>query len=134
MTDGTISTILSLVVGMLATSVAAVVVSRTRERERRRVADHEAVALRDARLRAELHLLEVQAGNLRAEIADLEGRRADVVASVAAPDPGGDPSQAVAEGALRRAHAHPHGELTRRLERAGDAHVIPFPFLADGDT
>jgi hypothetical protein len=131
MTDGTISTIVSLLVGMLATSVAAVVVSRTRDRERRHAAEHEAVALRDARLRAELQLLEVQAGDLRAQIEDLERRRADLVATIAAPDPGSDPSPAVAEGALRRAHAGQHSELSRRLRRAGDAHVIAFPFLAE---
>jgi hypothetical protein len=133
MTDGTISTIVSLVVGMLATSVSAVVVSRTRDRERRRVAEHEAVAVRDARLRAELHLLEVQAGELRSQVAELESRRADLLAAVQAAAAGRDPAAAVAEGALRRAHAHPHSELSRRLERAGDAHVIPFPFLAGDD-
>jgi hypothetical protein len=130
MTDGTISTILSLVVGMLATSVSAVVVSRNREQERRRVAEHEVVALRDARLHAELALMEVQAGELRTQIADLSRQRAELVAALEAPDPWGDPSPALAEGALRRAHAGQHDELARRLRRAGDAHVIPFPFLA----
>jgi hypothetical protein len=133
MTDGTISTIVSLVVGMLATSVAAVVVSRTRERERRAAADHEALALRDARLRAELHLLEVQAGQLRTQVDDLQRQRADLVAMVEAARSGSDPSAAIAEGALRRARAHPHDELSRRLEAAGSARVIPFPFLADSD-
>ncbi|MGZ4126016.1 MAG: hypothetical protein ACXVQU_10740 [Actinomycetota bacterium] len=133
MTDGTISTIVSLVVGMLATSVAAVVVSRTREREHRREVEHEALALRDARLRAELRLLEVHAGELRTQIADLQRQRTDLVAMDEAARTGSDPSAAIAEGALRRAHAHPHDELTRRLERAGDAHVIPFPFLADAE-
>jgi hypothetical protein len=133
MTDGTISTILSLIVGLLATSVSAVVVSRSRERERRRAPEHEAVALRDARLRAELQLLEVQAGQLSAQIADLARQRTDLVAALASPDPGGDPSPALAEGALRRAHSGQHAELARRLERAGDAHVIPFPFLATED-
>jgi hypothetical protein len=131
MTDGTISTIVSLVVGMLATSVAAVVVSRAHDRERRRVAEHEAVALRDARLRAEHALLEVRLGDLRAQITDLQGQRTDPVARVQAAGAGGDPSPAVAEIALRRAHAHPRSELTRRLRAAGDARVIPFPFLPE---
>jgi hypothetical protein len=133
MTDGTISAIVSLVVGMLATSVAAVVVSRNGERERRRVCEHEAVALRDARLGAENHLLEVQAGELRAQIADLSRQRAELVAALAASDPRGDPASAVAASALRLAHAHPHEELSRRLERAGNARVIAFPFLATDD-
>jgi hypothetical protein len=133
MTDGTISTIVSLVVGMLATSVAAVVVSNTRQRERRRAADHEAVALRDARLRAEHHLLEVQVGELRSQIGDLQRQRTDLVALVEAARAGRDPAAAVAEGALRRARAHRHDELSRRMQQAGDAHVIPFPFLADAE-
>jgi uncharacterized protein YlxW (UPF0749 family) len=133
MTDGTISTIVSLVVGMLATSVAAVVVANARERERRRAADHETVALRDARLRAEHRLLEVQVGELRAQIGDLQRQRTDLVAMVATARAGRDPAAAVAEGALRRAHAHPHDELSRRLQQAGDARVIPFPFLADAE-
>ena len=105
MTDGTISTIVSLVVGMLATSVAAAVVSNAWERERRRAADHEAVALRDAGLRAEHHLLEIQVGQLRAQIADLQRQRTDLVALVEAARAGRDPAAAAAEGALRRAHA-----------------------------
>jgi hypothetical protein len=133
MTDGTISTIVSLVVGMLATSVAAVVVSNAQQRERHRAADHEAVALRDARLRTEHHLLEVQIGELRAQIGDLQRQRTDLVALVAAARAGRDPAAAVAEGALRRAHAHPHDELSRRMRQAGDARVIPFPFLADAE-
>lgn len=133
MTDGTVSTIVSLVVGMLATSVSAVVVTRDRERERRRAAGHEVVALPDAGLRAELHLLEVEARDLRAEVADLQRQRADLVGALAAEGSWGDPAPAVAAGALRAARAHPHEELSRRLERAGDARVIPFPFLANGD-
>jgi len=131
MTDGTISTIVSLLVGMLATSVAAVVVSRTRERERGREAEHQALALRDARLRAELRFLEVHVGGLRTQIAVLQKQRTNLVAMVEAARARSDPSAAIAEGALRRAHAQPRDELTRRLERAGDAQVIPFPFLAD---
>jgi hypothetical protein len=133
MTDGTISTIVSLVVGMLATSVAAAVVSNAWERERRRAADHEAVALRDAGLRAEHHLLEIQVGQLRAQIADLQRQRTDLVALVEAARAGRDPAAAAAEGALRRAHAHGTDELRRRLRDAGDARVIPFPFLADAE-
>jgi hypothetical protein len=130
MTDGTITTILSLVVAVLATGVSAVVVWRTRERERRRATEHEAVALRDARLRAELRLLDVRAGELPTQIADLSRQSAHLVAGLASPDPGSDPAAALAEGALRRAHSGHHAELARRLERAGDARVIPFPFLA----
>jgi hypothetical protein len=133
MTDGTISTIVSLVVGMLATSVAAAVVSNAWERERRRAADHEAVALRDAGLRAEHRLLEIQVGQLRAQIADLQRQRTDLVALFEAARAGRDPAAAAAEGALRRAHAHPHDELSRRLQHAGGARVIPFPFLADAE-
>jgi hypothetical protein len=133
MTDGTISAVVSLVVGMLATSVAAVVVSRTRERGRRAAADHETLALRDARLRAELHLLEVQAGELRTQVDDLQRQREELVAMVEAARPWSDPSAAIAEGALRRARAHPHDELSRRLEAAAGARLIPFPFLADTD-
>ncbi len=129
MTDGTISTILSLVIGMLASSVAAVVVSRAKDRERRHAAEHAAVALRDAGLRAEHALLEVRLRNLRAQVADLQRQRTDLVAEVEAAAAGRDPSPPVAEGALRRAHAHHRDELTRRLQAAGDARVIPFPFL-----
>ena len=129
MTDGTISTIVSLIVGMLATTVATVVVTRTRERERHRVDEHEALALRDARLRAEHALLDGRLGQLREEVADLQRQRTDLVAEFQAATAGGDPSPAVAEGALRRAHAHRRNELARRLRAAGDARVIPFPFL-----
>jgi hypothetical protein len=132
MTDGTISTILSLVVGMLATSVAAVVVTRTKERERRRVAEHQGLDLRDARLRAELNLLEVRLGELRSEVEDLEGRRAHLVRQGAAAAARRDPEPAAAPGALRRRRRS--AELDRRLRAAGDARVIPFPFLADDES
>jgi uncharacterized protein YlxW (UPF0749 family) len=131
MTDGTISTIVSLLVGMLATSVAAVVVARTKERDRRRADEHEALDLRDARLRAELTLLEVRVGELRSEVEDLEGRRADLVREGETAATRGDPSASSAAGALR--HRQASAELDRRLRLAGDARVIPFPFLADGD-
>ena len=131
MTDGSIATIVSLVVGVLATCAAAAVVTRSRERERARATEHEAVALRDARLRAEHHLLEVQAGELRAQIAHLSRERADLVAAVEAARARRDPAPAVAAGALRRASEHVNDELRRRLREAGDARVIPFPFLAD---
>jgi hypothetical protein len=131
MTDGTIATIVGVLVGLLATFAAAVVVSGARGRERRRAADHEVVALRDARLRAEHGLLEVRLGELREEVANLQRRHADLVASVEAEASRRDPAAAVAAGALRRAHAHTHEELARRLRRAGDARVIPFPFLHD---
>jgi hypothetical protein len=131
MTDGSIATIVSLVVGLLATCAAATVVTRARERERRRAAEHETVALRDARLRAEHHLLEVQAGELRAQISHLSRERADLVTAVEAARARRDPSPAVAAGALRRAQTHSNDELRRRLREAGDARVIPFPFLTD---
>ena len=134
MTNGTISTLVSLVVGMLATSASAVVVSNARTRERRRVAEHEAIAMRDAGLRAELHLLEIQAGELRTKIEHLESRRTDLVSAVRASPEGRDPSPAMAKAALKRSHpAGGRSELARRLERAGEAHVIPFPFLAAED-
>jgi hypothetical protein len=132
MTDGSIATIVSLVVGVLATCVAAIAVSRAVERERGWAAEHEAVALRDARLRAERLLLEVQIRELRAQIADLSRERTNLVDAVEAARSRRDPAAAAAEGALRRAHAHGNDELRRRLRNAGDAHVIPFPFLADG--
>jgi hypothetical protein len=132
MTDGTISTIVSLVVGLLATSVAAVVVARARDRERARASEHEAVVVRDARLRSEHHLLEVQIGELRAQVSDLQRRRTDLVAALEAEAARRDPATAVAAGALRRAQTHHHEELARRLRRAGDAKVIPFPFLPGG--
>lgn len=126
MTDGTLWTIVGLIVGMLATSVSAVVVSRARGRERRRAAEHEAVSMRDARLRAELQLLEVKAGDLRTQIEELEGRRAHLLVEVQAAREGSDPATAPAQGPVRRAN-HP-SELTRRLHEAGDGHVIAFPF------
>jgi uncharacterized protein YlxW (UPF0749 family) len=132
MTDGTISTILSLAVGMLATSVAAVVVSRTKERERRRADEHQALDLRDARLRAELSLMEIRVGELRSEVEDLEGRRADLVRQGETAPARGDPATAAAPGALR--HRRRSAELDRRLRAAGGARVIPFPFLADDAT
>lgn len=129
MTDGTISTIISLVVGLLATSVAAVVVTRADERERRRVHEHEALALRDAGLRTEHHILESKLWDLRAEVAELQRQRAHLVGEVEAAASGRDPAPAVAARALMRAQTHHHEELARRLQRAGDAQVIPFPFL-----
>ncbi len=126
MTDGTISTIVSLLVGMLATSVASVVVSRARQRER----EHEALYLRDARIRAELQLLEIRAGELRTQIAELEDRRTRLLQEVPAAPEGGDPPQTSAADPVIRT-AQRHAELDRRLRDAGDAHVIPFPFLAE---
>jgi hypothetical protein len=131
MTDGALSTIVSLVVGMLAAAVAVVVASRSGHRHRRRSPEDEAMALRDAGLRAELHLVEVRARQLRAEIADLQGGRAGLVSAIEITDKRRDPAAAMAEGTLSLAHPQPREELSRRLQQAGDAHVIPFPFLVE---
>jgi hypothetical protein len=128
MTDGALSTIVSLDVGMLAAAVAVVVVSGSGERRGRRGPHDEAMALRDAGLRAELHLVEVRARQLRAEIAGLQDGRAGLVSAIEIADKRRDPPAAMAEGSLRLAHPQPREELSRRLQRAGDAQVIPFPF------
>jgi hypothetical protein len=130
MTDGALSTIVSVVVGVLAAALAVVVAPRSRERDRRRP-EAERAALRDARLRAELHLLEIRDRQLRTQIARLQGGGTDLVSAIEAADKRRDSASAMAEGALRLADPQPHGELRRRLRQAGDAHVIPFPFLAE---
>jgi hypothetical protein len=132
MTDGTISTIFGLVVGLPAASVSALVVWRERERERGRAAEHEAVSMRDARLRAEFHLLEIQGGELRAQIAQLEERRAHLLEEVEGAAQGSHPAPAAPEGTVKPAKAaRARKELARRLEATAGAQVIPFPFLAD---
>jgi hypothetical protein len=136
MTDGAIPALLALVVAVSAATVgalAAVVGSRRRDRRRRRAIEDETLALRDARLRAEVRNLEIRARDLRTEIAQLQTRRTDLVVAIQAQDQGRDPAAALAAGALTRAQIRPNRELTRRLERAGDAQIIPFPFLATGD-
>jgi hypothetical protein len=131
MTDGALSTIVSLAVGVLAAALAVVVAPRTRERDRPGTPEAEGTALRDARLRAELHLVEVRARQLRTQIARVQGGRTDLVSAIETADKRRDPASAMAKGALMLAHPQPHRELSRRLRQAGDAHVIPFPFLAE---
>lgn len=131
MTDGALSTIVSLVVSVLAAAVAVVVAPSGGERDRRGTPEAEGAALRDARVRAELLLLEVRARQLRTQIARVQGGRPDLVSAIEITDKRRDPASAMAEGPLRLAHPQPHRELSRRLRQAGDAHVIPFPFLAE---
>jgi hypothetical protein len=136
MTDGAIPALIALVVAVSAATVgafAAVVGSQRRDGRRRRAAEDEAMALRGSRLRAEVRNLEIRSRDLRTEIAQLQTRRADLVVSIQAQGPGRDPAAALAAGALTRAQIRPNRELTRRLERAGEAQIIPFPFLATGD-
>lgn len=133
MTDGAIPALITLV-ALSAASVASVAAaSRGRERRRRRAAEHEALALYRARLRAEVGKLEIRARDLRAEIAQLQTGRAALDVAIEAEDQRRDPAAALAAGALIRTHGRPNRELTRRLERAGDAQIIPFPFLATRD-